>query len=125
VPDLSITLRPATACLGLAFASGLVLAGIRFASDRASPRWLAALHGLAAASALALLLAGLLSAAQRPSGVAWATALLLAAAAGGLTLSLGYRRRQRPLPEGLVFAHMSVAFIGALMVGMAALTLSS
>ena len=51
-----MSLRAASACLGLAFASGLVLAGIRFASDRASPPWLAKLHGFAAAAGLGLLL---------------------------------------------------------------------
>ena len=113
--------RAATACLCLAFASGLGLAGVRFFTDRASPPWLAKLHGFAAVGALALL------------GLAWATApltsaavfavlALLLAAAGGVALNLGYHWRQRALPEGLVFAHMSVAFVGFLVVVMVLLS---
>ena len=117
---LTVSLRAASACLGLAFASGLVLAGIRFASDRASPPWLAKLHGFAAAAGLGLLLTAWAHAAL-PSGAQWGAGLLLLAACGGVALNLGYHQRGRPLPEGLVFAHMSLAFVGVLMVGLQAL----
>jgi hypothetical protein len=120
--DLSTIFRAATACLVLAFASGLVMAGIRFASDRASPPWLAKLHGFGAAAGLTLLLFGWLNLAGFPPNAVWATLLLLAAAAAGVLLNLAYHWRQRPLPEGLVFAHMSVAFVGLLMVGLEAMS---
>lgn len=117
---LSMTFRAATGCLALAFASGLVMAGIRFASDRPSPPWLAKLHGFAAVAGLSLLLMAWASAAL-PRGAQWATGLLLLAAAGGVALNLRYHWRGQPLPEGLVFAHMSLAFVGFLMVGLEAL----
>ena len=109
--DLTLIFRTATSSLAVAFFTGLALAIIRFGSDRQSPPWLAKLHGFAAAAALSLL------------GFAWwhaeftraaslALLLLLTAAAGGLVLNLRYHWRQRPLPEGLLFAHMSVAFVG-------------
>ena len=124
MPELSLILDAATACLALAFACGLVLAGIRFASDRASPTWLAKLHGVGAASGLAWLLLGWVRLPGFPPLALWATALLLLAAVLGLVLSLAYRGRQRALPEGLVFVHMSLAFVGFLLVGLQALSLA-
>ncbi|OYV01372.1 MAG: hypothetical protein CFE45_05120 [Burkholderiales bacterium PBB5] len=117
-----MVLRSATACLGLAFASGLVMAGIRFASDRASPPWLAKLHGFAAVAGLTLLLGGAAWFSGLSPSTVWALGLLGAAAASGLVLNLAYHWRQRPLPEGLLFAHMSLAFVGGLMVALEALT---
>jgi len=49
----------------------------------------------------------------------------LAAAASGVVLNLGYHWRNKPLPQWLVFAHMSIAFIGFVMVGLLALTLTA
>jgi hypothetical protein len=111
--EFTSILRPANMLLAVAFASGLVLAFIRFGTDRESPPWIAKLHGFAAAAALTLLVAGW---AQAPAthGATFAVATLLVAAAAGLLLNLGYHWRHKALPEGLVFAHMSVAFIGFL-----------
>lgn len=101
--------------LTTAFASGMAMAGYRFGADRESPPWLAKLHGYAAVAALALLLFSWTQAAPSRAAVMGVVALL-AAAALGLVLNLAYHWRHRPLPEGLVFAHMSVAFLGGLMV---------
>jgi len=120
--DLPTLLRSASACLAVAFASGLVMAGIRFASDRASPVWLAKLHGFAAVAGLTLLLGGAAWSSGLSPSTVWALGLLGAAAASGLVLNLVYHWRQRPLPEGLLFAHMSLAFVGALLVALEALS---
>ena len=49
---------------------------------------------------------------------------LLVAATGGLFLNLGYHWKHKPLPEWLVFAHMSSAFLGFLVVGVVTLSLA-
>jgi hypothetical protein len=116
-----LILRAAMPLLALAFFSGLVMAGIRFATDRQSPPWLAKLHGYAAIAALALLSYGWASLALSQAASFGVLALVIAAV-GGVVLNLHYHWKQRPLPEWLVFAHMSVAFIGTLFVGMAALS---
>jgi hypothetical protein len=59
-----------------------------------------------------------------PRADAYGLATLLVAAAGGLFLNLGYHWKQKPLPEWLVFAHMSVAFVGFLVVGAVTLSLA-
>lgn len=107
--------QAATGLLAIAFASGLVMAGYRFGSDRESPVWLAKLHGYAAVAALALLLFSAAQATLSSVGLLGVLALLLAAA-GGVVLNLGYHWRHKPLPEGLVFAHMAVAFVGFILV---------
>ncbi len=94
---------------------------IRFGSDRPSPPWLAKLHGFAAAGALSLLVFGWANVSFPRSGL-YGLLMLLAAAAAGLFLNLGYRWRRKPLPEWLVFAHMAIAFIGFLPVGVVSLS---
>ena len=99
------------------------MALIRFASDRQSPPWIAKLHGFAAAGALSLLAFGWVNVSFPRAGL-YGLVTLLVAAAGGLFLNLGYHWKQKPLPEWLVFAHMSVAFIGFLVVGAVTLSLA-
>jgi hypothetical protein len=112
--DVTLIFRTTSASLAVAFVSGLAMAFIRFGSDRQSPPWLAKLHGFAAAAALALLgFAWLHAAFSRVESLA--LLLLLLAAAGGIGLNLGYHWKQKPLPEALLFAHMSVAFVGFLL----------
>ncbi len=111
--EVTLIFRAATSSLALAFFTGLAMAFIRFGSDRQSPPWLAKLHGFAAAAALSLLGFGWVYAVfSRAASVA--LLLLLIAAAGGVVLNLGYHWKHRPLPEGLLFAHMSLAFVGFL-----------
>ena len=112
------------ALLAIAVGIGLVMAAYRFFSDRPSPAWLPKVHGFAAVSALALLSAGWAST-EFSRAASFGLLALLIAAAGGVVLNLGYRGRQKPLPEGLVFAHMSLAFVGTLVVGMVMMSLSS
>ena len=99
------------------------MALIRFASDSPSPPWVAKLHGFAAAGAISLLAFGWLHLVFPLSGV-YGLLILLVAAAAGLLLNLGYHWKQKPLPEWMVFAHMSVAFIGFLLVGVVTLSLA-
>lgn len=101
--------------LAAALASGLVMAGYRFGSDRESPPWLAKLHGYAAVAALAVLLFGWTQSAPSRAALVGVVCLLLAAALG-LVLNLAYHWRRQQLPEGLVFVHMAIAFLGALLV---------
>ena len=109
--------------LSVAFVSGLAMAFVRFATDRSSSPLVAKLHGFAAAGAISLLLFGWINASFSRLGL-YGLLTLLVAAGAGLYLSLGYHWRQKPLPEWLVFVHMSVAFIGFLLIGVAALSLA-
>ena len=107
--------RAAIALLSVVFASGLVMAFYRFGTDLESPPWLAKLHGYAAIAALGLLLVSWTLVQPSRAGIFGILALLLAAA-GGVVLNLVFHWRHKPLPEGLVFAHLSVAFVGFLVV---------
>jgi hypothetical protein len=93
---------------------GLVMAGIRLATQRNPPIWLAYVHGLLAAAGLSLLVYAALATrlATPVMGAVW---LLLAAAAGGSALNLLYHWRQRPLPKGLMLAHGALAAAGLAM----------
>ena len=113
--DSVSTLHAATRLLYIALASGLLMAAIRFASDHPSPAWLAKLHGSAAVAALTLLALGWTLPGALP-GTGWGLALLGIAAIAGVALNLVFHGRQRSLPIALVFAHMSVAFIGLVIV---------
>lgn len=104
-----------TTLLVVAVTSGLTMAGYRFGSDRESPPWLAKLHGYAAVAALAVLLFSWTLAAPSRAAV-MGVVCLLSAAALGLVLNLVFHWRRKPLPEGLVFAHMAIAFLGFLIV---------
>jgi hypothetical protein len=121
--EAKLIFRAATWLLAVAFVSGLAMALIRFGTEKPSPPWVAKLHGLAAAAALSLLIFGWANVGVPRAGLFGLLTLLLAAA-GGLFLNLGYHWRQKPLPEWLVFAHMSIAFIGFLVVGAVTLSLS-
>lgn len=121
--EVKLIFRAATWLLAVAFFSGLAMALIRFATDRSSPRWIAKLHGFAAASAISLLFFAWLNGGLVRAGL-YGLLILLVAAAGGLYLNLGFHWRRKPLPEWLVFAHLSVAFIGFLIVGVVGLSLT-
>ena len=118
-----MVLGAATWLLSVAFVSGLAMAIIRYATDRPSPPLVAKLHGFAAMGAVTLLSLGWADVAFPRFGL-YGLLTLLVAAAGGLFLNLGYHWKQKPLPEWLVFAHMSIAFVGFLLVGGATLSLA-
>jgi len=120
--EARLIFRAATVLLAIAFVTGLAMAVVRFGSDKHSPPWLAKLHGFSAVSALALLAFGWANL-QVSKAAAFGLVTLLVAAAAGVALNLGYHWRQKPLPEWLVFAHMSIAFVGFLVVGMVLLSL--
>jgi hypothetical protein len=122
--EVVLVYRAAALLLSVAFASGVVMMVIRFGSDNESPAWMAKLHGFVAVAALSLLVFGWAHLGfSRPASFALLTLLL--AAAAGLFLNLGYHWRHKPLPEGLVFAHMAVASLGFLVAGVVALSLAA
>lgn len=121
--DATSIFRSASILLALAFAVGLVMAGIRFGTDKPSPPWMPKLHGFAAIAALALLGFGWTNLPFSRAASFGVLATLLAAASG-VVLNLAYHWKQRPLPEWLVFVHMSIAFVGFLSVGMVLLSMS-
>lgn len=119
-----LILRTCASLLTAVVLIGAVLAGIRFASDHQSPAWLAKLHGFMAAAAVTLLVFAWATVGL-PTIASLALGLLLAAAGGGVFLNLNYRRRKLALPEWLVFAHLSIATAGFVLLLAAALTTRS
>ena len=113
----------ATWLLSIAFLSGLAMAGIRFASEKPTPPWLAKLHGFAAVSAISLLTFGWATIGLGRAGM-YGLLILLIAAVAGVVLNLAFHWRNRPLPEWLVFAHMCAAFLGFLVVGLVGVSMS-
>lgn len=109
--ELSLILRTSTVLLAIAAVGGLVMAGIRFASNRQPPPALAMLHGFLAAAAVTLLLYAAATIAL-PGMALVALVLFLVAAAGGVILNLKYHWKQLPLPKGLVVAHAIAAVAG-------------
>jgi hypothetical protein len=77
----------------------------------------------AAAAALSLLIFGWANVTFPRAGL-HGLLILPVAVAGGLFLNLGYHGKQKPLPEWLVFAHISVAFVGFVVVGVVGLSLA-
>lgn len=111
---LESILRTSSLLLSLVALIGMALAAVRFGSDAAPPSWLPRLHSLLATAGVAALLYawgthGLAGAA----GIA--LVLFLTAAAGGLVMRLAFHARGRRAPEGLVFAHLSVAAVGLIL----------
>jgi hypothetical protein len=116
----TLMIRTAAVLLTITALGGLTLAGIRFASDKQPPAWLAMLHGLLAAAAVTLLLYA--AATVGLPGLALAALVLfLVAAAAGAYLNLNYQWKQVLLPKGLVVAHAAVAVVGFVMLLIAAL----
>ncbi|MES2957382.1 MAG: hypothetical protein V4792_04290 [Pseudomonadota bacterium] len=107
----AMILKTATALLAIAATGGLVMGGIRFASDRQPPAALAMLHGFLAAAAVTLLLYAAVTIGL-PRMAMVAIALFLVAAAGGVILNLNHHWKQRPLPKWLVIVHALAAVVG-------------
>ncbi len=82
----ALILRTSTVLLAIAAAGGLVMAGIRFASDRQPPAALAMLHGFLAAAGMTLLLYG--AATVGLPGMAVGALVLFLVAAGGASSSI-------------------------------------
>ena len=113
--SVQLIFKAANWLLSLAFLSGLVLAGRHFVTGSRPVPWLGKLHGFAASGAISLLVFAWVNVDLGSAG-SYGLLALLVAAAGGLLLTLGFRFRQKPLPDGLVFAHMCVAFVGFLII---------
>jgi hypothetical protein len=113
--DTQLILKAATWLLSLAFVSGLVLAGRHFLTASRSLPWLGKLHGFSVMGAVSLLVFAWATVGLGVAGSYGLLALLVAASAG-LLLTLGFRFRQKALPDGLVFTHMCIAFVGFLII---------
>ena len=103
--------KTATALLGLAALGGMALAGIRLTGKPYPPAALAMVHGLAAGAALTLLIYATVAIGV-PILVGVATSILLAAAALGAWLNLGYHAQQKAIPLGPMTAHILIAVAG-------------
>lgn len=113
--SLQLIFKVANWLLSLAFLSGLAMAGRHFVTGSRPVPWLGKLHGFAASGAISLLVFAWVNVGLGSAG-SYGLLALLVAAAGGLVLTLGFRFRQQILPDGLVFAHMCVAFVGFLII---------
>lgn len=109
--EAALILRTSTILLAVAALGGVVMAGMRFASDRQPPAALAMLHGFLAAAALTLLLYAAATVGL-PQMALGALVLFVLAAAGGAILNLKYHWKQLPLPKWLVIVHAIVAVAG-------------
>jgi hypothetical protein len=107
----ALILKTAAALLGLAALVGMALAGIRLTGKPYPPAALAMAHGLAAGAALTLLVYAAFAYGV-PRVVAAAIVLLMAAAAIGAWLNLGYHAQRQPIPLGMMTAHILVAVAG-------------
>jgi len=97
----------AAVLFAIAALGGLTMAYIHFKQDRNPPGALAALHGVAAATALVILLWAVV---QTGAGgaLAWSLGLFVVAALGGFFL-VSYHIRKRRLPSPVVVIHALVA----------------
>ena len=118
--DPTLMIRTAAVLMTITALGGLAMAGIRFASDKQPPTWLAMLHGLLAAAAVTLLVYAAATVGL-PSLALWALVLFVVAALVGVHLNLSYHWKQLLLPKGLVVGHALVAVIGFVLLVVAAL----
>jgi hypothetical protein len=106
-----LVIKTAAALLGLAALVGLALAAIRLTGRPYPPAALAMAHGLAAGTALTLLIYATFAVGV-PMMVAAATVILLAAAGIGAWLNLGFHAQQKAIPMGMMTAHILIAVTG-------------
>jgi len=112
-------LLTSTILLAIAAAGGIVMAGIRFISDRSPPPLVAMLHGLLAAAAVTLLLYAAATVGL-PGNALVALVLFVVAATGGVILNLNYHWKNVPLPKWLVVVHAVAAVLGFVLLAAAA-----
>lgn len=99
----------ATVLFAAAAVGGLVMAYIHFKKNKNPPAALAIVHGVAAATALVILLFAVVS--MNMSGpVAWALGLFVVAALGGFFL-VSYHIRGQRLPSKVVVIHAIAAVV--------------
>lgn len=109
--DAALFIKVAAVLLGVAASVGLSLAGIRLAGEPYPPAALAMGHGLLAGAALTLLVFAAFTVGL-PTAAALGTAILLAGAAIGVWLNLGFHARRKPIPLGAMTAHILIAVAG-------------
>lgn len=106
-----LIVRTAAVLLAIAALGGLAMAGVRFASEKQPPAWLAMLHGFLAGAAVTLLLYA--AATVGLPGLALAALVLFVVAAlMGVYLNLNFQWKQSLLPKSLVVGHAAVAVVG-------------
>ncbi len=120
-PDMSM--RVATALLGVGAVGGLVMAGIRLSGAPRPPTWLAMLHGGLAAAGLTLLIYTALTVGI-PLLAQLALGLLVVAALGGTFINLRFHSRMLPLPIPLMIGHAVIAVAGFVILLLSVLRLS-
>lgn len=99
----------AAALFALAALAGLTMAYIFFKKNRNPPFPIVLLHGVLAATALVILLWGVLRS-DRGGPVAWALGLFFVAALGGFFL-FSYHIRGRYLPSPVIAIHATLAIV--------------
>jgi hypothetical protein len=101
----------AVVVLGLAALGGLTLAVIRLGGAALPPTPIALIHGVVAATGLALLISVVIGQEVDPL-VKVSLGVLVVAALGGATIFLGFHMRNRALPIPLVIGHGLIAITG-------------
>jgi hypothetical protein len=104
-------MQAAAIVLALAAVGGLTLAAIRLRGAPWPPMWLAHVHGLVAATGVALL-AYAAATAGIPGLAKIALGIFVLAALGGASLFLAFHLAKKPLPIPFVLAHGAIAVIG-------------
>lgn len=112
--DSHTSMSAALVLFGLAALGGLVMAILRFRGRPLPPSWLALGHGLGAGAGLTLLIYAAVTVGIPPQAQL-ALGVLIAAAAGGLTMNLLFHQKARPLPKPLVIGHGLLAVAGFLL----------
>lgn len=100
--------------LAAAATIGIVMAVIRFTQEKAPPVILSKAHGFLNCSALALLVYGWATVGL-PKLASIALVLLLVAASGGLAMGQAWRWKHSHRLELVLFAHLSIAAAGFLL----------
>jgi hypothetical protein len=97
--------------LAVAATIGIVMAVMRFATDKAAPVILSKAHGFLNCSALALLIYAWATVGL-PKMASIALVMLLVAASGGIAVGQSWRWKRSHHAELVLFAHLSVAAAG-------------
>jgi len=107
-------METAAILFAIAAIGGAAMAAMRLQGRELPPLWLAALHGLVAASGLVTLIYTVKS--TPVPKFAWvALAGFVLAALGGLTLLLLFHLKKRPLPIPFILGHASVAVLSLIL----------
>jgi len=109
--DITLALKTALGLLTITALGGIAMAIQRFGTKANPPDWLAMLHGLLAAAALALLIYTYFTVGL-PVLAAWGLLLFVVAALGGVFLNLAFQTKGKPLPGAIIVVHAAIAVVG-------------